>query len=75
MDLLKRKNFNLKAGAGFVEYCTDGYLKGHRIPVCRFKQQSALKRKFVSFLIKHQFTVEDIRSEHYWEKVQAKGWA
>jgi hypothetical protein len=75
--LLKTENFNPRAGGGYVEYCTEGYLRGHRICVGRFKYKSntmANKRKMIKFLVDNKFTVEELQSPIYWDLMRVRGW-
>ena len=74
---LKKENFNPRAGGGYVEYCTEGYLCGHRIAVGRFKYKSntmANKRQLINFLIGNDFTVEEISSPIYRDLMRVRGW-
>ena len=70
--MLTLANFNFRAGGGYVEYCTEGPLAGHRYAVCRIngKGASARRRAFAKFLILHNFSLADIKSPKYWDKVR-----
>ena len=77
MTKLLKENFNLRAGGGYVEYCTEGYLAGKRYAVGRFKYKSntvSNKRKLVNFLLNNGFTVEEISSPRYWDLMTVRGW-